>query len=355
MQNNGIEAVRGFKHLLVSLLLVLLGVSPVWANGGVKTSAGASAQSQPVQVAQAAPSQVAPARRQVQDLIMEGDARCTRCHSDVNGDEVELYPITPIAKTKHGTRADKRTPTCVSCHGNSDAHLRRVGQTRPLPDMPFGKKMAQNNPVQHNKACMSCHEGSKLTHWDSGIHSRRDVACTDCHQMHVSHDKATTREKIPEMCMSCHKEKKHQFARPNHHPVPEGKMVCTDCHNPHGSAGPKLMVKDSVNETCYSCHANYRGPFLWNHLPVTQDCTICHNPHGTTTTGMLKLRPPFLCQQCHEPANHRTNFPSLNGVQSNSPPGSGGLTMARGCVNCHNNIHGGSNPTSTGTQRTFRR
>lgn len=155
--------------------------------------------------------------------------------------------------------------------------------------------------------------------------------------------------------MSCHKEKKHQFARPNHHPVPEGKMVCTDCHNPHGSAGPKLMVKDSVNETCYSCHANYRGPFLWNHLPVTQDCTICHNPHGTTTTGMLKLRPPFLCQQCHEPANHRTNFPSLNGVQSNSPPGAGGLTMARGCVNCHNNIHGGSNPTSTGTQRTFRR
>jgi DmsE family decaheme c-type cytochrome len=216
--------------------------------------------------------------------------------------------------------------------------------------------MAANDPLAHNKACMACHEGSnKLMHWGGGVHARRDVPCTDCHQLHVEHDRATTREKVPELCMSCHKEKKAQFARPSHHPVPEGKMVCTDCHNPHGSAGPKMMVKDSVNETCYSCHAQHRGPFLWNHLPVTQDCALCHNPHGSTTAAMLKQRPPFLCQQCHEAANHRGNFTSINGVQGNSPPGSGGTTQARGCLNCHTQIHGGSNPTSTGSQRTFRR
>ncbi|HEX6362353.1 MAG TPA: DmsE family decaheme c-type cytochrome, partial [Albitalea sp.] len=199
-----------------------------------------------------------------------------------------------------------------------------------------------------------CHQGGKLMHWTAGTHARRDIACTDCHRLHTPHDRATARDTLAEACMGCHKEKRGQFARPNHHPVPEGKMTCVDCHNPHGSAGPKLMVRDSVNDTCYACHAQYRGPFLWNHLPVTQDCTLCHNPHGTTTAGLLKQRAPFLCQQCHEPTNHRGNFPGVNGVQANAP-GAGGLTQARGCVNCHNEIHGGSNPTSTGSQRNFRR
>jgi DmsE family decaheme c-type cytochrome len=201
---------------------------------------------------------------------------------------------------------------------------------------------------------MNCHEGGKLMHWSGSIHSRRDAACSDCHKMHVTHDPATTREKAADMCMTCHKEKKAQFDKPNHHPVPEGQMTCMDCHNPHGSAGPKLMVKDSVNETCYSCHMAYRGPFLWNHQPVTQDCALCHNPHGTTTAGMLKQRAPFLCQQCHEPTSHRGNFPGLSNAQTNAS-GSGGLTQARGCANCHTNIHGGNNPTNAGNSRTFRR
>lgn len=323
----------------------LLGGVLLWAAGP-----------QPVMAAEvAAAAASAPSRRVVNDIVMKGDAKCTRCHNDVNGDEIENYPVLPIARTKHGTRADARTPTCVSCHGESDPHLKRTDQGRPAPDRPYGRKMAANDPLAHNKACMTCHEGGKTMHWAGSVHARRDVPCTDCHQMHVQHDRATTREKIPETCMSCHKEKKGQFARPNHHPVPEGKMVCTDCHNPHGSAGPKLMVKDSVNETCYSCHMQYRGPFLWNHQPVTQDCTLCHNPHGTTTVGMLKQRPPFLCQQCHEPTSHRGNFTSVNGVQGNGPPGAGGTTQARGCLNCHGQIHGGSNPNGVGTQRTFRR
>ena len=340
---------------LLSLLLVPLLACQLLVARAVAADAPAAPVNLAAPAASAAPPASSPGRRVVKDQIMQGDARCTRCHNDVNGDEVENYPVLTIARTKHGTRADGRTPTCVSCHGQSDKHLRQEGKVRPLPDRPFGKKMAANDPLAHNKACMSCHEGNKLMHWGGGAHAKRDVPCTDCHQLHVTHDRATTREKIPELCMSCHKEKKAQFAKPHHHPVPEGKMVCTDCHNPHGSAGPKLMVKDSVNETCYTCHAQHRGPFLWNHMPVTQDCSICHNPHGTTTAGLLKMRAPFLCQQCHEPTSHRGNFTSLNGVQGNGPPGAGGITMARGCLNCHGNIHGGNNPTATGSQRTFRR
>ena len=46
------------------------------------------------------------------DIVLRGDAKCTRCHS------VEDNPdLFAIGKTRHGTVADGRTPTCTSCHG----------------------------------------------------------------------------------------------------------------------------------------------------------------------------------------------------------------------------------------------
>lgn len=331
---------RWINHAMALLLLALPAVSPAATD--------ASADDETV------------------DIVMPGDAACTKCHNDVSDGIVEDYPVLTIGRTKHGVRADSRTPTCTSCHGDSTDHLegKRTATTprgqRPAPDHPFGKKAA-GSAKEHNDSCLACHAGDKLMHWNGSIHARRDVPCSDCHRMHAAQDPATTREKLPEMCMSCHKEKRAQFARPNHHPVPEGQMICTDCHNPHGSAGPKLMAKDSVNETCYSCHMDYRGPFLWQHPAVAQSCVLCHNPHGTVTAGLLKMRPPFLCQQCHEPANHRGNFPAVPNASTSSlapgfnSPGASGLTQARGCVNCHTNLHGGNNPTNAINTRTFRR
>ena len=53
------------------------------------------------------------------DLVLRDDAQCTRCHDDESSPRV-----ISIGKTKHGTRADSRTPTCINCHGASEAHLR---------------------------------------------------------------------------------------------------------------------------------------------------------------------------------------------------------------------------------------
>ena len=49
-----------------------------------------------------AAAQDKPARK---DMVLNGDAKCTRCHNE--GDD---YPVLAIAKTKHGTMADARTP-----------------------------------------------------------------------------------------------------------------------------------------------------------------------------------------------------------------------------------------------------
>jgi DmsE family decaheme c-type cytochrome len=283
------------------------------------------------------------------DLVLNGDAKCTRCH-----DQDDSPQVLSIGKTRHGTVADSRTPTCTSCHGDSDAHANNTqgGAKIPPPDRTFTKKSV--TPVEvRNEACLSCHQkDSRRSHWMGSTHQSRDVACSSCHQVHAAKDRVRDKLTQPEVCFTCHKEQRAQVNRPSHHPILEGKVACSDCHNPHGSVGPKLMKRDSVNETCYTCHMEKRGPFVRNHEPVAEDCANCHNPHGTTADSLLKSRPPFLCQQCH--SGHGT--PGLAGIANIANPSntSSGvkanrnITQARGCVNCHTEIHGSNNPNNGG-------
>lgn len=130
---------------------------------------------------------------------------------------------------------------------------------------------------------MACHQKDSARHlWAGSIHETRDVACTSCHNVHGGHDKVRDKKTQPEVCFTCHKQQRIEANKPSHHPVLEGKVACSDCHNSHGSAGPKLMKRDSVVDTCYTCHMEKRGPFVHNHEPVNEDCGNCHNPHGTT-------------------------------------------------------------------------
>ncbi len=122
-------------------------------------------------------------------------------------------------------------------------------------------------------------------------------------------------------------------------PVSEGVMSCSSCHNPHGSTNVRLLkTGDSVSELCTKCHADKRGPFLWEHAPVRQGCTTCHDPHGSQNDSMLVAKLPLLCQRCHISTRHPSTL--YDATQ---------LTKAqlenRGCVNCHIQIHGSAHPT----------
>lgn len=280
------------------------------------------------------------------DLVLTGDARCTRCH-----DQSDEFPVLAIGQTRHGTRADGRTPSCMSCHGESETHVfKPTGlKERPRPDITFGKTSPTPVPAR-NQACLNCHQGGGRIHWQQSAHARTDVACTSCHQIHAAHDRVRDKVAQSDVCFACHKEQRAQINRPSRHPVREGQVACSDCHNAHGSAGPAMMVRHSINDTCYTCHMEKRGPFVRNHQPVQENCAICHNPHGTTTPNLLKARSPYLCQQCHEPTGHRGAIPSLVGT-----PLQRTVVMARGCLNCHTNIHGTNNPIDAPGQRTFRR
>lgn len=284
------------------------------------------------------------------DLALKGDAQCTRCHH-----QDEEYPVLAIAQTKHGTLADGRTPTCTSCHGASDTHVNRPpdAKVRPKPDRVFSRK-AGSPPEVQNEACLTCHQGGKRIHWQMSAHASRDVSCSSCHKVHAAHDPVRDKLAQSETCFACHKEQRLESRKSSRHPLLEGKVACSDCHNPHGTAGEKMLVRDTVNDTCYACHMEKRGPFVRTHQPVQENCAICHNPHGTSQPNLLRTRPPFLCQQCHEPTQHRATIPSAAPVVG-APGTAQAVVMARGCVNCHTNIHGSNHPINNSNERAFRR
>lgn len=282
------------------------------------------------------------------DKVLKGDQVCTRCH-----DGTESYPVFDIGKTKHGTVADGRTGSCTACHGASETHIRipEDATERPQPTVSFGAK--SKTPVaERNAQCLNCHSGAKRMLWQGSTHEQEDLACTSCHQVHAQHDKVRDKQTQPEKCFTCHKDKRNEINKASRHPVKEGKVACSDCHNPHGSAGPKLMARDTVIDTCYSCHAEKRGPFLWNHQPVTEDCAICHNPHGSSNARLLKQSMPFLCQECHEPGSHQGIAPSSRTNASLALP-QPDIASARQCVNCHTNLHGGNSPLNSSVNRSL--
>jgi len=290
-----------------------------------------------------------PQQSKAATAALNKDAVCTKCH-----DEYETKPILAIYQTKHGVKGDSRTPSCQSCHGQSEKHLKGDPKQkgRAAPDVIFGTKRGTFAPSEakvQNAACLSCHDkDSKLTHWEGGAHKVDDVACASCHETHAAHDKVRDKKTQTEVCFTCHKEQRADSDKTSHHPIGEGKVVCSDCHNPHGSAGPKLLKKNTVTETCYTCHAEKRGPFLWEHQPVTEDCTNCHTPHGSNITPLLKSRAPFLCDECHN-GPHNSPVPYGPGAAVGRPGAAAGYgdrsAAGRACMNCHSMVHGSNSPS----------
>lgn len=301
------------------------------------------------------------------DLILKGDAKCTGCHDEADeptgkATMLELNPgVLAIATTKHGVKGDSRTPTCVDCHGESKNHIDHKGSGKPpVVDRSF-RKNTQTPAEVRNAACITCHKGEQRTRWEGSQHAVNDVACTTCHQIHTEHDAVREKKTQADVCFTCHKSERAQIHKVSTHPLSEGKMTCSDCHNLHGSTGPKLVKKNTLNETCYTCHAEKRGPFLFEHRPVVEDCAACHMPHGSNLNALLKSRSPFMCQECHDGTHASATQIGRNaagfqgGLAKKNPTGANQYPSANlvgaGCLNCHRQIHGSNSPAGGYFQR----
>ncbi len=296
---------------------------------------------EPVQVAQAASGAYAEG----------GTKTCLGCHDQA--------PVNLILQSPMAVMGDSRTPFaqqgCESCHGPSADHAAQ--KTGPdgkliLPPVLFKKPQIDagrgaSPTEERNAVCLSCHENGLRMNWQGSLMQSSGVACVNCHTAHVRKDPVLVKATQPQVCFACHAQQRAESFEYSHHPIREAKVVCADCHNPHGSPGPKALKEYTVNETCYNCHADKRGPLLWEHPPVRDDCLNCHTPHGSTQARLLKERPPYLCQNCHDSTFH----PGEPYSGQNTAGQTFGATitakfqlLGRGCLNCHSQIHGSNNP-----------
>ena len=191
-----------------------------------------------------------------------GADTCLTCHS------AQYSKVGEIFHTAHARPGDPRGPfgpgglQCEACHGPAGAHVKAFG-VKPMGIVIFGP----NSPtpvVRQNAMCLTCHKSNVGHMWASSAHAANQVSCADCHQIHSATDPVRVQSTEAQVCAKCHQAVSAALLEPYHHPVPEGTLTCSSCHDPHGSAARAMLVKATVNETCTSCHAQLRGPFLWS-------------------------------------------------------------------------------------------
>jgi DmsE family decaheme c-type cytochrome len=269
-------------------------------------------------------------------------ADCQTCHDKAVGPS--------FTRSKHAGLDQ----SCAACHQNVAEHLKNQTDGDGKGPVPSVKALKAR---EINETCLACHEKGNQANYASSMHDRRNVACTSCHSVHEPRSakgQLKTRNDA-DTCYTCHKSERAKSMRTSHHPVREGKMSCSSCHNPHDGSQPKMLKADSVNELCYTCHTEKRGPFLFEHAAVREDCVSCHDPHGTNQGRLLKQKAPNLCWNCHLTGSGHfgsgDNFSTEKGVPV-APPGAptgyptvNSRFIERSCRSCHVKIHGSNHPS----------
>jgi DmsE family decaheme c-type cytochrome len=331
------------------LLLAVVAHTGALAQAASPATAASTASAPAPATAASAPAPPPGAGTQYSE---NGADTCLGCH-DAEADTA-TFTTAAIFKTPHAHRGNKHAPfgagglQCEACHGPGAKHSTK-GSNKKQTINSF-KPSSFLTVAERNAACLDCHQSGARNGWQASAHERGSLACTDCHKLHAERDPVLTKVDQPEVCFECHKKQRADFQKASTHPVRFGLMRCGDCHSPHGSPSAAMLIKPTLNQTCYVCHADKRGPLLWEHPPVSENCAMCHTPHGSVRSALLTKSPPLLCQQCHSQAGH----PSVARTGAALPGGNAGgqiFLLAGSCTNCHSQVHGSNHPAGAKLMR----
>lgn len=246
-----------------------------------------------------------------------GSETCAVCHEDIGSS----FRRNPHSLVKSG---------CESCHGPGKEHAEAADPTKIF-------RFRNATPARTDEQCLSCHAGgSGHSSRQFGGHFRSQTACTACHSVHQASARPLLAKEPNALCQQCHLNVKAEFTRPFRHKLNQGAIDCVDCHDAHGASAGRDLKRVSANDSgCLKCHGDKRGPFPFEHAPVRlSSCSTCHEPHGSANPRMLTRHDQsLLCLECHT-----TTLTRAGGT----PPAFHDLRSARirNCTICHSKIHG---------------
>ncbi len=211
---------------------------------------------------------------------------------------------------RYRLRKSPPSQLCYQCHDRDKTVEKEVhgpvaeGECVACHDphtSPFQFRLVKQGP----ELCYTCHTEKRVEFTPKRFgHVPARLDCSNCHDPHTSPNQYRTQRTVPELCFGCHPDKKQQVqtARTDHEAVKMEKR-CLNCHDPHFADFPKQLLGTPMT-LCFKCHDTERkatdGKYLTNmkaflgehkdwHGPVRQqDCAACHDPHGTDNFRILR-------------------------------------------------------------------
>jgi DmsE family decaheme c-type cytochrome len=259
------------------------------------------------------------------DTAPRASTICLDCHEGYDAG---------LARTPHhldAAEGPESAVACTDCHGGDARHYEEDPALYPMlnPSTLGADTVAV--------ICAACHVNSHQQNMEEkNVHLLHDVSCTACHGVHESVTDGLLRAAEPGLCVECHQSAEGAFAAPYRHPVYDGVMTCSDCHQTLDVTRRDLSLNGT--NVCMGCHAEFKGPFPFEHQATvdysTEEgaCITCHAPHGSAQPRMLlqPYEPPHyqLCSSCHAVPLHNQN--TFHGTTWAGVP----------CNDCHTDIHG---------------
>lgn len=198
--------------------------------------------------------------------------------------------------------------------------------------------------TEHRYFNLNKHASVAINLSDDDIDAGQAEGCETCHgpgSVHVENRGRKSGDIVVadvRTCFACHLDVRGQFLLQHHHPVMEGRMFCSDCHDMHGtdvrsSGGAALM---GSNERCFRCHKEMRGPFVFEHDAIRDGCSSCHNGHGSINDKLLVAGQSITCLRCHWEPSFNTSSADMGGHGH----GSHAIGAGQDCIDCHTAVHG---------------
>ena len=202
---------------------------------------------------------------------------------------------------------------CETCHGPGSAHAKAGGGRGVGGIISYRANDLSRTAEENNAICLGCHERGERAYWEGSVHQVRGLACTNCHTIMraVSAQNQLKTAFQPDTCFQCHKDRRAQMFIARRTCRCARARSCARIAIIRTAAPPRrCMRQDSINDNCYTCHAEKRGPFLFEHAPVRENCLNCHDPHGSINEYSLKMSRPRLCFECHSIGHGETTGPN---------------------------------------------